>query len=181
MSKLSIPSSFLTGGLLGASFIEIGEALGIYTGMRGVKYYSEAHKRVLNKVIHCLCMPLTFYGMSHWVPGILQYIVKKIYPKYDFDHKKFNLAVIGFYVGHYLRIKPSSALIFFLLYGNITIDTIDKKRSVVNGLTISTCSLIVQEILGHWLSGDIPSRAEGVVNSILYAPFYACTLSRYLE
>lgn len=43
-------------------------------------------------------------------------------------------------------------------------------RIMCMGLITSTISLTVQELLGHYVGGDDPSRFEGILNAILYAP-----------
>ena len=41
------------------------------------------------------------------------------------------------------------------------------------GLKIMTIALIFQEIFGHYLGGDPPSRMEAIPNAILYAMYYS--------
>ena len=41
------------------------------------------------------------------------------------------------------------------------------------GLMISSSALIFQELIGHWVGGDIPSRVEAIPNAILYAKFFS--------
>ena len=43
----------------------------------------------------------------------------------------------------------------------------------LHGFLISFLSLVFQEIVGHHLGGDIPSRQEDVFNAILYAVLYS--------
>ena len=44
--------------------------------------------------------------------------------------------------------------------------------TLINGLVISYYALFIQEIIGHYLGGDEPSRIEGVINAVLYAPYF---------
>ena len=41
------------------------------------------------------------------------------------------------------------------------------------GLIISSSALIFQELFGHWVGGDIPSRVEAIPNAILYAKYFS--------
>ena len=41
------------------------------------------------------------------------------------------------------------------------------------GLMISTTALTIQEVFGHYLGGDIPSRVEAIPNAILYAIYFS--------
>jgi hypothetical protein len=38
---------------------------------------------------------------------------------------------------------------------------------------IAVIALTLQEVLGHWLSGDPQSRVEAIPNAILYAMYYS--------
>ena len=33
--------------------------------------------------------------------------------------------------------------------------------------------MYLQEVFGHYIGGDAPSRVEAIPNAILYAPFYS--------
>ena len=179
--KRSHVAGFVWGTVVGWYLHDTGKLLGLLTGLQGVRYYSQAHTKTLNKIIHCLCMPCTFYGMSHWVPAAIQWLLSKLTKKQIFDYKVFNYAVIGFYWGHYLRMNPKIAIVHLFLYGNIVVQTIEEPRSFTKGILTSTTSLGIQELLGHWLSGDIPSRFQGVVNAILYANYYATTWDKFVS
>ena len=41
------------------------------------------------------------------------------------------------------------------------------------GLIVSSSALIFQELIGHWVGGDIPSRVEAIPNAILYAKYFS--------
>ena len=46
-------------------------------------------------------------------------------------------------------------------------------NDILLGLGISTTALVFQEVVGHKLSGDPPSRPEAVFNAILYAMYFS--------
>ena len=46
-------------------------------------------------------------------------------------------------------------------------------KLVLTGLSISVSALLFQEVFGHYLGGDIPSRWEAIPNAILYAKYFA--------
>ena len=46
-------------------------------------------------------------------------------------------------------------------------------NTAVYGFMIAAISLIIQEVFGHWLSGDPLSRLEAIPNAILYAGYFS--------
>ena len=79
---------------------------------------------------------------------------------------------------HYLLINPFiGALTSILYYYPLFYAKLDYKNKVMypftSGLFISTIALTIQEVFGHWLSGDPLSRIEGVPNAILYSMYYS--------
>ena len=51
--------------------------------------------------------------------------------------------------------------------------TISNFKLFLHGFVTSFLSLLFQEIVGHYMGGDIPSRPEGVLNAILYSVIYS--------
>ena len=47
------------------------------------------------------------------------------------------------------------------------------KHPFIRGIIISFISLGIQEVFGHYLSGDPPSRGEAIPNAIMYAMYYS--------
>jgi hypothetical protein len=141
----------------------------IFTGQKGIDYYNEAHKSKLNKFIHMICMPITIYGMTIFIPLLLNYI-------FNSDIFYTELGLFLFYFNHYVNINKKVALWMIIMYGPVVMmgyiyckNIHNDLENIIYGLKISGSSLLVQEIFGHYLGGDIPSRIEGVFNAILYA------------
>jgi hypothetical protein len=140
----------------------------IYNGQKGIDYYNEAHKSRFNKFIHMICMPITIYGMIIWISSLLCNNLTDVY--------YLNLGLFMFYFNHYLNINKKLALWLIVMYVPVIYmsykylsyeyNWID---NIIYGLKVSFGSLFIQETVGHYLGGDIPSRLEGVLNAILYA------------
>ena len=74
-----------------------------------------------------------------------------------------------YYIIYYFVTKK--ACIYYKIYYIIS-----KNKHImifIRGFLISAMGLIFQEIVGHKLGGDIPSRFEGIPNAILYAKYYS--------
>ena len=149
---------------------------GILTGQAGINYYAEAHLTNWNSWMHTVGMPFTFYGISCWVPALcsMLHILSK--------QNKTNMQLASWYVYvlHYMSIDFKRGLfcIAFYLYPSYRAYTKTKStksnfRLFLHGFLISFISLAFQEIVGHYMGGDIPSRPEGVLNAILYAVLYS--------
>ena len=176
------------------------------TGYPGVNYYAEAHLTRWNSYIHTLGMPVSMYGMTLWIPALLQCTPKQA--------SKLIFMLYSLYGGHYLYVDYRIALVYYLFYlfpvlfgikhyrkgynmlqdkqdrlqnnhNNFSSITLAKRHSnlfanyrstfplLIRGLFYSTLGLTFQEIFGHWLGGDIPSRVEAIPNAILYAKFFS--------
>lgn len=141
-------------------------------GEKGIEYYREAHLTKWNSFIHTLFMPFSMYGMLLWIPALL-----KLNRKFA---RILILSIYFFYGGHYLRINKLNTLIYYLQY-YYTIkwalkkwqDNTNKMKLLTDGLIITGTGLSLQEILGHWFGGDIPSRFEAIPNAILYSMYFA--------
>lgn len=143
--------------------------LKIYHGYQGVLYYDNAHLKLLNRIIHTVFMPITTIGILLCAPATIN--INKD------DLWQFYLVVYISYITHYLyfdKITPiivslqylPSVIIAYKLYLNL-----HPQISLIYGLIMSITSLLIQESFGHFISGDIPSRPEGVVNAIFYAVY----------
>ena len=144
------------------------DLIGMYSLDDGVNYYGEIHKSSLNKIIHGLFMPLTVYGILLWFPALLNLNI--------LDASILRGCVYYFYLGLYLKINIFNALVYSIIYYlPLKFANIDYRNSyytLINGLVISFYSLFIQEIVGHYLGGDEPSRIEGIINAVLYAPYF---------
>lgn len=161
-----IPAVFIG---LGLQYVQ--SLVGMYTLDEAVDYYAEVHRSEVNSIIHTMFMPLTMYGMFMWIPGALclkWYHARKL--------RDFLLTV---YMFHYLRISLlggfSTVLLYIYPYIRSDIDYyhLGPKQSFFRGIVFSVGALMIQEIVGHYLGGDPPSRVEAIPNAILYAPYYS--------
>ena len=155
--------------LLTGYFFNINQDLiGMYSLDEGLNYYGEIHKSPLNKIVHGIFMPLTVYGILLWFPVLLNLNI--------LDASILRVWTYYFYLGLYLKINIYYALIYSVIYYfPLKFANIDYKNTyytLINGLVISFYSLFIQEIVGHYLGGDKYSRIEGVINAVLYAPYF---------
>lgn len=143
--------------------------LGIYNGRQGVEYYGEAHLSQWNSLIHSLFMPITCYGILLFFPNLIRLNKLKATKLMDY--------IYLFYFGHYFYIRPYIGLLYGFVFYFPLIKASDHYQYSIStfayGLSIAFLSLTIQEYIGHYMGGDIPSRLEGVLNAILYANFYA--------
>lgn len=143
--------------------------LGIYNGRQGVDYYGEAHLSQWNSLIHTAFMPFTSYGILLFFPNLIG--LNKLSATLLIDY------VYLFYFGHYFYISPYIGLLFaFFFYFFKKLVKHHYSYSIskfVYGLLVAFISLSIQEYVGHYMGGDIPSRVEGILNAILYANYFA--------
>jgi hypothetical protein len=149
---------------------------GVLSGEEGINYYAEAHLSSWNSWMHTIGMPFTLYGISCWVPALFNSI--RLISKNG--RTKMQLAVWYMYMIHYMTIDFKRALFCaaFYLYPcyrayTKTASTQSNFKLFLHGFLISFSSLVFQEIIGHYMGGDIPSRPEGVLNAILYSVIYS--------
>lgn len=139
-------------------------------GHDGVEYYSEVHTTNLNSIIHTIYMPFTIYGMLLWIPQVFQLN--------NNNSKKLQWFLYLMYMTHYIIINNIIGLYIAIYYSiplyfaRLTYDNI-KCNYFINGIIISTISLFIQESIGHWYSGDPPSRLEAIPNAIIYAMYFS--------
>jgi uncharacterized membrane protein YGL010W len=158
--------------LLGLLFRYIQSIFGMRNGQDGVNYYAEVHQSKWNSYIHTIFMLGTMCGNFVWIPALLRLN--------DITAFILTTNVCIFYLGLYIAISPSIAMVTVLYYAPAFVyasirylEFHSYKRRFLWGLAVASISLIIQEIVGHYLGGDLPSRVEAIPNAILYAPFYS--------
>lgn len=164
---------------LGLYLSDILKLFGVLSGKKGISYYAEAHLSKWNSWMHTIGMPFTFYGISCWVPALLS--ILRILSKHNQSLMQLNCWYV--YVIHYMTIDYKRAFFCMLFYIYPAYKAYKKttsektKRNSYNlflhGFIISFLSLAFQEVVGHYMGGDIPSRPEGVLNAILYSVIYS--------
>lgn len=163
--KISIQSFII--GYLSYYFL----SLFMLVGNSGVLYYGEAHLSKWNSWIHTLVMPITSIGLILIVP-----VIFKFKPE---NATKIMYSLYFFYGGHYIHINLYITLLFYFIYffvvyiaNNIYKNNNLKKKFIIC-CVLSIGGLTFQEIVGHWLGGDIASRVEAIPNAILYANYFS--------
>tara|TARA_Y100001954_G_C15800107_1_gene599609 strand:- start:244 stop:762 length:519 start_codon:yes stop_codon:yes gene_type:complete len=143
---------------------------GVLIGNSGIEYYGEVHTTFLNSLVHTIFMPFTTYGILLWFPRIftLSYI----------QGIKLQQFLYTMYMTHYIVLNPCLGSIITLFYFpsiyNANKDyEIEIHYPFIAGLSITIISLTIQEVFGHWLSGDPPSRIDAVPNAIMYSMYYS--------
>ena len=126
-------------------------------------------------------MPFTIYGMLLWIPNTLLYLRGHQYSYFDKRLLGLNIQRYLYiaYMTHYLFINFRIGLLVLFVYAfplyyarKRYIDSIYSNH-ILYGLSISTISLTIQEIFGHYYGGDGPSRPEATFNAILYATYFS--------
>jgi uncharacterized membrane protein YGL010W len=155
----------------GAVFPALLARLGYLTGQPGVDYYAEVHTTALNSYTHSLFMPFAMYGMLLWIPAVLRLT--------PLGAVRLDKCIYAAFMAHYLTIDVAvGLLVCAFYYAPLVCACATHRRASTTtalcvGLGVSVFALVVQEGLGHWYSGDPPSRSEGVFNAILYAMYYS--------
>lgn len=149
------------------------DLMGIMNGQKAVDYYAEVHQSSWNSWVHTFFMPYTFLGFTLSVPTLFSFK----------DPLIFQMSILLGFIVHYITIDPIIGLGTFILYypiivlGNWIYILLTKNNSFLNcfvlGICISVVALVIQEYIGHYMGGDDPSRAEGVLNAVLYAKYYS--------
>jgi len=145
--------------------------IGMSFGLDGIEYYGEIHTKLLNKIIHFIFMPFTMYGILLYLPQLL------FYNKVLLINRFKDMLYIA-YITHYLTINITGGILtgiytFPSLYYSVKHCDIKGYKNILNGFIISFVALVIQEIFGHYISGDEPSRIEAIPNAIVYAPYFA--------
>lgn len=142
------------------------------TSVDGVNYYGEVHQSKWNCWIHTIGMPFTFYGISCWFPVLLGLSRK--------NRNKLQYYIWTLYFTHYISIDFLQGIfcsLFYLLPMVFAYDKTFYEKNKWNlfkhGLIYSFISLFCQEILGHYIGGDDPSRFEAIPNAIMYATYFS--------
>jgi len=155
---------FLQGYFLQIFFVYLG-----IDNQKEIEYYGEAHLSSYNSYIHTICMPGTILGILLWVPVIFSSTKKEAI--------EFHNMVFYTYIGLYCYISfLYSFFVYVLYYPSLYYANILYSNTLMKGFQGFLCMFFclgVQEYIGHYLQGDIPSRPEGVPNAILYAPYYS--------
>ena len=162
--------------ICGLFFPVFQEMIGMRNLSDGVDYYAEVHTSFWNSLTHTLFMPITVYGFCLFIPALFQ-----LPPQQALSFKN---NILSFYIGLYLNISiPTTALVCAWFYTPYKLSTTMYNRLwfsrnpyrglILSGVTITTCALVIQEVLGHWIGGDDASRLEAVPNAILYAMYYS--------
>lgn len=171
--RYDISQVYYLGFVFGILTTPIFNLLGVYNGIEAVQYYAEVHTTLLNQIIHTLFMPLTYYGLLIGVPGIVYQNKNDVFLLQRFFYTYF--------ITYYLTLDISVGLIISIYYlpsqilaeNYYTRYSFNRIVTVLYGLLVATISLIIQEVFGHWLSGDQPSRLEAIPNAIWHAGYYS--------
>ena len=148
-------------------------------GQDGVDYYGEMHLSPLNRCIHTVGMPFTIYGITQWLP-----LLFKLRPR---ESKRFLINLFVLYLSHYFTMDWKIGMLYTIVYTPIVACSIMQHYNIYNkskfmdGVLITICALIFQEVFGHYYGGDGQSRIEGVPNAILYAKYFSLYHIIYLK
>lgn len=164
--------SVILGSFLGFMTQPIFNLLGVYTGEKAIKYYGEVHQSKWNSLVHTAGMPFTYYGLLIFVPGL-----------FGLNRKKtlfFQLFFYNYFISYYATLNLTVAAIVGALYlpsqayaMNYYKYSFNRIVTTLYGFMVAFSALTIQEVFGHWLGGDPPSRIEAIPNAIWHAGFYS--------
>ena len=165
---------------------------GMLIGQEGVDYYAEIHTSPFNAIVHTIGMPLVAYGALTAVPCLWRGSVQSyrkaqdiIYVAYMAHYMTIDLnvgvaAAVVYYTPLELARQTTSRTFSHLCCSNDLIATgnaaeydFARLNCACYGGLVMLSALVVQEIVGHSMGGDEPSRPEGVCNAILYAIYFS--------
>ena len=163
---------FLSGIIMGVLTGPIFSIMGVYTGDNAINYYAEVHQSKWSSVVHTVGMPFTYYGLLLCVA-----------PLFGMNLENTLLLQMFFYsyfISYYLSLNKTIGILVAICYLPSQIGAMyfynnspDRIWVIIYGLSIAFSALMVQEIFGHWLGGDEPSRIEGIPNAIWHAGYYS--------
>jgi uncharacterized membrane protein YGL010W len=156
------------GALLGPVF----NSIGMLNGQEALDYYAEVHQSTWNSLMHTVGMPFTFYGISCWFPALFRLS--------NANKNRMQECVWTVLFVHYMTIDLFRGMLCLLVYIYPAYLALERTKYTLtdwdlfkHGFMVSFCSLVFQEIVGHWMGGDDPSRVEGIPNAIFYSVFYS--------
>ena len=170
-------TNFTLAGVISYYFLSIF----MLTGQPGVEYYGEAHLSKWNSFMHTIGMPFTIHGMLLWIPSLLrlkplkaQGLQRNLYYLYGGYYMMINRYIALLYYILYYIIIEKSVIKYSKLYSRIGYTNDDVYVDIFkHGILISVGALTFQEVIGHYIGGDIASRIEAVPNAIVHAKYYA--------
>jgi hypothetical protein len=162
----------LLGTVLGLLTQPMFNLFGIYTGQEAIDYYGEVHLSRWNSVIHTFGMPFTYYGILLWFPQL--FCMNKA------NTQRFQLFFYPYFVFYYMTLNFWMGLIIAFYYlpsqyyamNHYYLST-NRLKIMAYGFAVSATALTIQEVFGHWLCGDDPSRLEAIPNAIWHAGYYS--------
>lgn len=136
----------------------------------GVEYYAMVHQSPVNSLCHTLGMPFTVYGLLHAIPALF----KLRYREALMVQKFLYVSFMTYGITINWKIGLLSCVVYYipLLIAGLGYH---RRDSLSRGLTITCCALLVQETVGHYLSGDPQSRIDvfSISNAITHAVYYS--------
>jgi uncharacterized membrane protein YGL010W len=142
---------------------------GTQTGMEGVSYYAEVHTTTLNRMIHTIFMPITATGFLLMIPNVLGLYTTQA-------HKLQDVLYMS-YIVHYATFDIATAyktmIVYYFAVKYAKDHYIWYEATMMKGAILGFGGLFIQEVIGHWVSGDPASRLEAIPNAILYAIYFS--------
>lgn len=171
--KLYTSDIYFLGIFFGILTTPIFNILGVYSEARAIEYYGEVHTSVFNSFIHTLFMPFTYYGLLLSVPGIIF--------KNEYNISLLQRFLYVYFITYYLTLNIFIGLLIAIYYlpSQIMAENYYKRYSfnrivtIAYGISVAVIALTIQEVIGHWIGGDDPSRLEAIPNAIWHAGYYS--------
>ena len=160
------------GSLMGFLTQPIFHLCGIYTGEQAISYYGEVHQSKWNSLVHTIGMPFTYYGLLLCVPPL--FCMNKR------NTELLQLAIYLYFISYYISLDLYIGLAVAICYSPSQVyamefyqRSISRPVTIIYGFMVAATALTVQEVFGHWVGGDDPSRLEAIPNAIWHAGYYS--------
>lgn len=176
MTLEKVKKVILLGAVLGLLTQPIFNLCGVYTGEKAIEYYAEVHTSKWNSLIHSLGMPFTYYGLLRCVPSSIGLLMGyngetiRIFQLFFYPYFIFYYLTLDLYIGLILSVYYLPSQYYAMKHseesGSLT-------KTIGIGFFVAFVALTIQEVFGHWVGGDDPSRIEAIPNAIWHAGFYS--------
>lgn len=158
--------------IIGLIFKYITNLLGILSGEQAIIYYAEIHENYYNEIIHRTTIPIATYYFLNSVPQLLGL---------DYTNSaKLRGGIYTVILTHYaIDIDFLNAINVAIVYVPILLLANFKhnmnggtKHYALYNLLRASIIMIFAETIGHTIFEGTQSRPEGVLNAILFSPYF---------
>jgi len=146
----------------------------VWYGAQGLEVYEEIHQNEMNRLIHTLFLPGVFYGIFRAVPAILPQKIPTwlsifcIMMLYTCFYATFDLEEAN---NTFFLTLPYAVMAY---QAHQQSEPGSYQRHLLIGLGSMVTALAIQEVAGHVIYEEIPSRltTSYILNAVMYSPLF---------